>query len=235
MSEKPVLKLDWCSYRAAKFAVEHWHYSQSMPTPPVVHIGVWESGKFIGCVLFSRGANNNLSKPYGLENIEVCELTRVALDRHSTPVSRIVSIAIKLLKERASGLRLIVSFADPNERHVGVIYQAGGWIYTGATSPSQKYVDQQGRIWHQRQVSATGIKPQYGTLRRVAKIAECDKVPQLGKHRYLYPLDNAMRKQIQPLAKPYPKRAASADGGTPGIQPGGSGSSPTAALSEVQA
>jgi hypothetical protein len=27
MSSKPVLKLDWCSHAAAKYAVEHWHYS----------------------------------------------------------------------------------------------------------------------------------------------------------------------------------------------------------------
>ena len=26
MSDKPVLKLDWCSHAAAKYAVEHWHY-----------------------------------------------------------------------------------------------------------------------------------------------------------------------------------------------------------------
>ena len=53
---KPVLKLDWCSHEAARWAVEHWHYSKSMPTPPVVKIGVWEDERFIGVVLFSRGA-----------------------------------------------------------------------------------------------------------------------------------------------------------------------------------
>ena len=26
------------------------------------------------------------------------------------------------------------------------------------------------------------------------------------KHKYLFPLDDAMRKQIEPLRKPYPKR-----------------------------
>ena len=33
-----------------------------------------------------------------------------------------------------------------------------------------------------------------------------------GKHRYLMPLNNAMRKQIEPLRKPYPKRGISKDG-----------------------
>ena len=31
---KAILKLDWCDYKAAKYAVEHWHYSKSLPTPP---------------------------------------------------------------------------------------------------------------------------------------------------------------------------------------------------------
>jgi hypothetical protein len=55
-------------------------------------------------------------------------------------------------------------------------------------------------------VSVSGVKPQYGELRHVAKIADCTKIPQKGKYRYLMPLDDAMREQIAPLAKPYPKR-----------------------------
>ena len=40
------------------------------------------------------------------------------------------------------------------------------------------------------------------------------------KHRYLYPLDDAMRQQIQPLSRPYPKRVGSIDSDAPGYQPG---------------
>lgn len=178
-----------------------------MPTPPIVKIGVWEEGKYIGCVLFSRGANNNLGKPYALKTTQVCELTRIALDRHQAPVSRIVAIAIKFLAKANPGLRLIVSFADPNQNHHGGVYQAGNWIYCGQSPSSHKYLDKHGNEWHQRQVSATGVKPQYGTMRRVPKISECTKLPQLGKHRYLMPLDREMRAQLLSLAKPYPKRA----------------------------
>ena len=203
---KADLRLDWCSYQAAKWAVEHWHYSHSMPTPPVIRVGVWESGRFIGCVLFSRGANNNLGNPYGLKVTEVCELTRVALDMHDTPVSRIVTIAVKMLKRKETGLRLIVSFADANEGHHGGIYQAGGWLYSGRSNSTPKYRTPSGDILHQRQVSKVGYKPQYGTMRRVPKSGDCEVIPQLDKYRYLYPLDPAMRAQIEPLRKPYPKR-----------------------------
>lgn len=225
------LKVDWCSYQAAKYAVEHWHYTRSMPTPPVIKIGVWEDGKFIGCVLFSRGSTNNLGKPYGLEITEVCELTRVALTEHSVQVSQILAAAIKLLRRKEKGLRLIVSFADPEQNHHGGIYQATNWIYTGQSEPYDKFRDASGRVWHPRQVSATGYKKQYGEYRRVPKISECERVRVQGKHRYLYPLDRAMRRQIEPLRKPYPKREScgqSVEGDTASDQEAGAGSIPAA-------
>lgn len=200
------LRVDFCDYRAAKWAVEHWHYSKTMPTPPIVKIGVWENDRFIGVVLFSRGANNNMLKPYGLKITGGCELTRVALTSHLSAVSKVVSMAIGLLKASSPDLRLIISYADPNHGHLGGIYQAGNWIYTGQTSDDFEAIDRTGRKWHSRQVSHTGVKRQYGTLRRVPKLDDCKIIPLDGKHRYLYPLDRGMRRQIQPLAKPYPKR-----------------------------
>lgn len=233
MSSKPKLKLDWCSHEAAKYAVEKWHYSGSMPTPPVVKIGVWEQDVFIGVVLFSRGANNNLGRPYGLGATECAELTRVALNAHTTPVSKIIAIAIKLLRKQSEGLRLIVSFADKNEGHHGGIYQAGGWVYSGESKSTPKYVTREGKVLHQRQVSKTGIKPQYGELRVVPKQSECRVVPQLNKHRYLMPLDDEIRKRIEPLRKPYPKRATSIAGDAPATHAGEGGSIPTVALSST--
>lgn len=228
------LRLDWCSYAAAKYAVEKWHYSGSMPTPPVVKIGVWEDSRFIGVVLFSRGANNNLGKPYGLGYTEVCELTRVALSTHGTPVSRVVAIALKMLKRAAPGVRMVVSFADPNHEHIGTIYQAGGWIYSGKSNSTPKYITSAGQVLHQRQVSKVGIKPQYGQLRRVPRQDECQVIPQLDKHRYLMPLDSAMRAQIEPLRKPYPKRCAtSIDSDATGSQPVEGGATPTVALQGI--
>lgn len=224
------LRLDWCSHEAAKYAVEHWHYSKSMPTPPVLRIGVWESGQFIGVVLFSRGATNNLGKPYGLANTEICELTRVALNVHKTPVSRIIAIALRMLRSSNPGVRLCVSFADPNEGHHGGIYQAGNWLYAGATGAAPKFRDARGRVWHSRQVSRTGVKRQYGEVRRVPRIADCERIAQAPKFRYLFPLDASMCAEIEPLRKPYPKRAGSIDSDAPCDQQGEGGAEPTPAL-----
>lgn len=195
-SPKTELKLDWCSHEAAKYAVEKWHYSHVMPAGKIVKIGVWENDVFIGVVLFSRGANNNIGKPYGLKQTEICELTRVALHKHQTPVSRIVSIAIKMLRKQSLEIRLIVSYADEQQQgHIGGVYQAMNWLYAGS-SQAQQEVMYKGAVMHKRTANSL-----------LGTIVGMDKSPILWKHKYLYPLDDAMRKQIAPLSKPYPKRA----------------------------
>src|SRR5574337_1147184 len=97
------LKLNWCSFEAAEYAVKHWHYSHAMPAGKLIKIGVWEDNKFIGAVIFGRGANNHLLMPYGLDVTEGCELVRVALKEHQTTVTKIISIAIRLLKKKNPG------------------------------------------------------------------------------------------------------------------------------------
>jgi len=206
MSVKVDLKLDWCSHEAAKYACVHWHYSKSIPPAPYNLVGVWENSKFIGVVIFGRGANNNLAKPYGLKIEEACELTRIALTKHITPVSRIMAIAFKFLKKQSPLLKLCVSYADPNNGHHGGIYQATNWIYTGKTPKDYQYKDRNGRIWHSRQVSASGFKKEFGEVRKAPKFSDCERIPLEGKHRYLMPLTEEMREKVLPLAKPYPKR-----------------------------
>ena len=49
------LRVDWCSYEAAKYAVEHWHYSRSMPVGKLLTVGVWENGEFVGAVIYAWG------------------------------------------------------------------------------------------------------------------------------------------------------------------------------------
>ena len=203
---KADLRIDWATHEAAKYAVETWHYSRVLPVPPLVKVGAWEDGKFIGVVIFSRGANNNLLKPFGLTATEGCELTRVALTSHKSPVSRVVRLAMQFLNRNSPELRLIVSFADPSEGHHGGIYQAGNWTYTGKQPPTVEYIAPDGRQWHGRMVSKDGRIKVQGKYRPCWRVDQCKPVEKPGKHRYLMPLDADMRARILPLAKPYPKR-----------------------------
>ncbi len=233
MKDKPDLKIDWCTYEAAKYACTHWHYSKSMSVGKLVKIGVWENDIFIGVVLFGYGANPNLYKPYGLEQIECCELTRVALNKHKTEVTKIIKRAIKLLKEKSPLIRLIVSFADLNKGHYGGIYQGGNWIYTGTSGSKYDYIGPDGKRYMDRQVSQSGIVKQFGKITKTFKIKDCVSIEMKSKFRYLMPLDKKMRRQIIKLSKPYPKKEncpKGVIGSTSGFQPEGIGSSPISGL-----
>jgi hypothetical protein len=215
------LKLDWCSHAAAKHAVESWHYSRCFPAGKTVKIGVWEDSIFIGCVIFSRGANCDLGRPYGLTQLESCELTRVALNKYKSPVSRIVAIALKLLKQQSPGIKLVISFADPEHAHVGGIYQAMGWIYAGMSKASEEYIVNGVRM-HGRSMRA-----KYGT--HLGK----DFIKTMkgsAKHRYLMALDNSLRTKLESVSRPYPKRVQQAN---PGAQLGSGGAAPTHTLQRM--
>jgi hypothetical protein len=193
--QKNKLLIAPCSHEAAKYAVEHWHYSKRMPSFKLIKYGAWENGLFIGCIIFSRGASPYLGMKYGLAQTDCCELTRVAFKTHKVAVTRTIAIAIKIVKKTNPGLKLIISFADPEQGHLGAIYQAGNWLYSGESSKTTVFC-LNGETRHMRE------------LYHKAKSGEINPKKEIhaGKHRYLMPLTPEMKKQIEPLRQPYPKK-----------------------------
>lgn len=203
---------DWCSHAAGLFACRRWHYSRCLPAGKSARVGCWESNQFIGVVIFSRGNTPHIGGPFGLAQDEVVELTRVALGVHDSPTSRIVAVALRLLRKQSPGLRLVVSYADPAHGHVGTLYQAGGWCYVGQTR-RESLLRVHGRLLHPRTVgSRYGHRGVLWLRRHIDGTAERIILPP--KHKYVFPLDAAMRDQLLPLLRPYPKRERSADSGT---------------------
>ena len=210
MPVKPELKIDWATNDAAKFACLNWHYAKAVPVGKLVKVGVWENKKFIGCVLFGRGANKNMPKPYGLGQDECVELVRVALTKHDTPVSKIMMLSIKFLKKSNPGIRLVVSYADLDLNHHGGIYQATNWIYEGLfgkDSVSAFIIN--GKKTHRKSIDSLGVKQRIAEVRRCLD-PNAKEFRTKGKHKYLMPLDKDMSAKIAPLAKPYPKRVKQA-------------------------
>jgi hypothetical protein len=199
------LRLDWCSYEAAKYAVMHWHYSEVLPWAKLVKIGAWENSVFSGVLLYGVGATPEIGKEFGLTNFEMCELVRIALRDHSFQVSQLIARSTKMLKQNSPGIRLIVSFADSAQGHTGSIYQASNWVYTGAKEYHAYRVN--GEVKHPRSLHHKyGVGGQSVPWLRENVDPQAERITTAEKHRYLYPLDRAMRRQIAPLAQPYPKR-----------------------------
>lgn len=223
MSSKVELKLDWATFEAAKYACENWHYSKCMPKGKLVKIGVWENFKFVGAVIYGYGANNNAAKSFKLLQTQVCELTRVALNKnHKTKVSKILSIAHKLLIKSNPGLKLVFSYADKtNQNHHGGIYQADNWIYLGERKTSNKgaYYLINGKKMHGRSARA-----KYKAEKYFPK--GWSHIPSQTKHLYVKIID----KNIKLESKPYPKRVSSVEANTSEFHSEMGGASPTDTL-----
>ena len=224
MQEKFDLKIDWATHEAAKYACENWHYSKCLPVGKLVKVGAWENNRFIGCVIFGRGATPNLGRPYSLNQDQCVELVRIALTKHQNHVSRIMALAIKFLKKSNPSLKLIVSFADQSQNHHGGIYQATNWIYNG-TGDSANFYLINGKLTHPRSIGTKGLTQNLQGAKKIDPFAKVVNVP--GKHRYLMPLTEELRQKIQPFAKPYPKRLTKAN---PEHPSGSGGAVPTQTL-----
>lgn len=198
------LLLAGCTRAAAEYACRRWHYSGKLPAGKLVTMGVWEDGSPIGAVIFGRGANNNIGRRFGLKQTEAVELVRVALKSHAAPVSRIVAVALKLLRRQSPGLRLIISYADPEQGHVGAIYQAGNWLYLGP-SQAQRELVIAGRDVHKRSAGSRWGTASPARLRALTGLPVAYG-PKRWKHTYAMPLDAGTRVALAPLCQPYPKK-----------------------------
>lgn len=191
-----------CTFEAAKYAVINWHYSKTMPVGRLTKFGVWENGKFIGCVIYGKGSNRHFASPYGLNQHQVCELVRVALNKHETPVTQIVAETLRQLKKSSPGLEIVISYADPGQGHQGGIYKAGNWIFTGLTPP-QTFFLVHGKVTHPRTVGSWGITHNVQSIRE--KIDPNASAIFAGrKLRFVYPLTKHQRRKVLKIALPYP-------------------------------
>lgn len=196
--------LDYCCQSLVDYACRNWHYSGTIPAPIRCKVGVWEHSIFKGVVLFGYGATPEIGKPWNLPQKQVCELTRVALCEHETPVSRIIAVALKLLRQSCPEIRLVVSYADERHGHHGGIYQAGGWYYLGATEQHAYVVN--GRIVHPRSLHRIyGRGGQSIPWLRDHVDPNAQRIASGRKHKYVYVLDDALRPMIEEQQRPYPK------------------------------
>lgn len=195
------MRLEKASYKAIKYACLNFHYAKSIPIN-VQGYSVFNSlNEWCGVVIFGRGANPRLAGSVNLKQGQVMELVRVALNGKQESVTKAVAISIRLFKKDNPLVKIIISFADQNQNHIGVIYQAGNWIYTGIGQSTPKW-NVNGKKVHQRQVASLGFK-----IKDASKLFTKEKI--LNKYRYEFPLNSEARKYCLSRSKPYPKKQTS--------------------------
>lgn len=209
------MKLEKASNQAIKYACIKFHYAKSIPVNVLGFSVFNKKNEWCGVVLYGTGANNNLSKAYLLPQGSVIELVRMALNGKQESTSKALSLSLKLLKKYVPLCRLIVSYADKDQNHTGIIYQATNWTYTG-TSMKNKHDSSwiiKNKRYHGRVISdwikkSGGLK---GLTREQFIKKNYDNNAKAfitkGKLKYIYPIDKTLKYLCDKLGKPYPKKA----------------------------
>lgn len=198
---------------AIKYACMTFHYAKAVPVNTLGYNIYNQHDEWCGVVLYGTGANNKIGAPYGLQQGEVLELVRVALNGKQEATSQAVAMTLKQLRKDVPLCKLVVSYADCDQSHLGTIYQATNWIYVGTSMINSKDSSWiiKGKRTHGRVISDMiktkgGLK---GLTREqwIKKYVDKNAVEFVtkGKRKYLMPFDKKIRKMIEPLRKPYPK------------------------------
>ena len=107
------------------------HYAKRM-CPISYAFGLYEDTQLVGVVTYGVPASSTLrSGICGEEHInKVIELNRLCCDNKKNYASTLVGRSLQMLPKPA----IIVSYADTEQGHVGYVYQATNFIYTGLSA-----------------------------------------------------------------------------------------------------
>ena len=78
-----------------------------------------------------RAAYLDLIREYNLKQGQIIELVRMALNGKQETTSQVLAKAIKKVKQDVPLCKMIVSYADIDQSHKGIIYQATNWYFVG--------------------------------------------------------------------------------------------------------
>ncbi len=189
---------------AKRILVKH-HYLHSLPGGTKLAFGTFVEGKLLGAITFGVGPYNAFALVDGACPDDCLALTRLWLSEElpSNSESRVIAVCLRYLKKYTT-LKFIMTYADPTQGHVGTIYQATGWIYTGLSEATPKFDVGDGVPRHSRSLAhAFGSHSLKYLSGRGLKIKV---LPQIPKHRYIYFLDKNYRNKLKNVALPYPKK-----------------------------
>lgn len=201
------MRISIATPKAIRYACMNFHYAKAVPAVQYGFNIFNDDDEWCGVILYGGGANHNISNEFGVCAGEILELVRCALNgkQGHGNTSKAVAMSMKKLHQINPLVKILISYADLDQDHAGIIYQATNWIYLGQTNTD----DVSAYIINGKKTHRKSVYSKYGRqdfdwiLKNVDPNAE--KFYTKGKHKYIYCFDKTLRKQYQKKAMPYPK------------------------------
>ena len=206
------MESNWSVHQISAREVEPWllkrHYARRMP-PISYAFGAFEGNSIIGVVTYGVPLSSTLRTGVCGKEWEpfVLELNRLCCKNEKNIASRLVARSMNLIPKP----KIIVSYADSKQGHVGYVYQATNFIYTGITNKMFDWKVKGMDDLHHCSIGdefrgmdnrSERMKEKYGDL--------LYKEERSQKHRYIYFLGSKKQKKqmkscLKYTIKEYPK------------------------------
>ncbi len=190
------------------------HYLHRVPSI-VAHYGLYRGQKLMGIITFGIPPSPQLMKICGEEyKKNVLELNRLWCYDESprNSESYLISQGIKLLKKDKSDIKILVSFADTRQDHLGYIYQATNWYFTGYSIPGGGSIIIDGKEYHPKNLNNKYNTSDLNKLKEILGTENIFYRPRSKKCRYVYFIgdskkENKLLKSLckYPIQDNYPK------------------------------
>ena len=171
--------------------IETYHYSQNINgTIADYCFALYDkyTDEMVGAMFYGRMAMANQYKKYG-ERDEVTELRRLVLidDTPKNTESFFIGYTLRWLSKNTN-IKTVVSYADPNYGHSGIIYRATNFTHVGMTSPG-RVIMYKGKKYHDKTIRTKykgELKPFAKEVKEALNTGEAYYKKQLPKHIYVY-------------------------------------------------
>lgn len=181
--------------------IEKYHYSHNINGLSCKYcFGLYDNDTLIGAMIYGNLAMANAWKKYGESKEDVLELRRLVLidDTAQFSESFFIGKTLRWLK-RETKVKIIVSYADPNYGHSGVIYKATNFTHVGMTSPG-RVIMWNGKKYHDKAIRTKykgKLKPFAQELKNALESGEAYYVKQEPKHIYVKKLRESCPQNVK--------------------------------------
>ena len=180
------------------------HYSRRAPIF-WAGFGLIEDGMVTGVVVYGQPSPPIQKHAFRERDFRLYELSRLVVQSESmNAASFLVGNSLKMLEPKPCA---VISYADMEQNHCGIVYQATNWLYTGATKSHDKAYIVDGKRTHPMTLRDMGITNPTAWARE----NNIEMVYPEEKHRYFQLIGNKRQKRemlsrlAYPVIDTYPK------------------------------
>lgn len=180
------------------------HYSRRAPIF-WAGFGLIEAGMVTGVVVYGQPSPPIQKHAFRDRDFRLYELSRLVVQSESrNAASFLVGNSLRMLEPKPCA---VISYADMEQSHCGIVYQATNWLYTGATKSHDKAYIVDGKRTHPMTLRDMGITNPTAWARE----NNIEMVHPEEKHRYFQLIGNKRQKRemlsrlAYPVIDTYPK------------------------------